>query len=81
MSNADPLIFNTARQKPLPAVKILSGPYSGQRGVIVDRDPKWSLVRLTDGVWPFPVDVWVHRRDLEALAPADRLADLGEALV
>lgn len=68
------------RQKPSPAVKILFGPYAGQRGVVVDRDPKWWLVRISDGLWPFPKDVWLHRRELELLEPADPFAGLEKAL-
>jgi hypothetical protein len=47
-------------------------------GVVVGRDPKWVQVRLLGGSWPFPVDVWVHRREFVAV---DRLEGVEEALV
>jgi hypothetical protein len=59
-------------------VRITSGEHAGRVGVVVGRDPKWVQVRLLGGSWPFPVDVWVHRREFVAV---DRLEGIEEALV
>jgi hypothetical protein len=59
-------------------VRITAGQHAGRVGVVVARDPKWVRVRLTDGDWPFPVDVWVHRREFVAV---DALEGIQEALV
>jgi hypothetical protein len=59
-------------------VRITHGEHAGQVGVVVGRDPKWVQVRLLGGSWPFPVDVWVHRREFVAV---DRLEGIEEALV
>jgi hypothetical protein len=47
---------------------------------VIDRDPKWLLVRISDGLWPFPREVWIHRSEVEHVAH-DPLADMPEALV
>jgi len=60
------------------SVRITAGPHMGAVGVIVDRDPKWILVRFTQNGWPFPRTEWIHRRSYEAV---DALADMPEALV
>jgi hypothetical protein len=59
-------------------VRITHGEHAGRVGVVVGRDPKWVQVRLLGGSWPFPVDVWVHRREFVAV---DRLEGVEEALV
>lgn len=59
-------------------VRITSGPHAGCVGVVIDRDPKWVLVRLSEPGWPFPRTEWIHRRSYEVV---DALADLPEALV
>jgi hypothetical protein len=71
--------YGADRSNPHPnTVRITHGEHAGRVGVVVGRDPKWTCVRLTDGSWPFPVDVWVHRREFVAV---DRLEGVEEALV
>lgn len=61
-------------------VQVTAGPHAGAVGVVIDRDPKWLLVRMSDGVWPFPRQAWIHRREIQVVSH-DPTADMPDALV